>query len=346
MISPREAYGEALALLGRENPDIVVLDADLSASTKTDKFAKAFPERFFDMGIAEANMMAVAAGLARSGKVAFASTFAVFAVGRAYDQIRQSIAYTGFNVKIVATHAGLTVGPDGASHQSLEDIALMRVLPGMVVLVPADVQETRAAVRAAALHDGPVYIRLGREAVPDVLPEGAGFEIGRGAVLWPAPAMRRDAFVAAPRVGGLPGGARPERGCAASESPRFDISFVACGIMVRPCLDAAEILEGEGIKCVVADFASVKPLDQELLLGIARASRAMVTAEEHSILGGLGGAVCEVLAEEHPMPVRRVGVRDRFGESGPAEALLEAYGLTARDLAVAAREVLGKQRGE
>jgi transketolase len=201
-------------------------------------------------------------------------------------------------------------------------------------------------VRAAALHDGPVYIRLGREAVPDVLPEGVGFEIGRGTVLWPARAMRRDAFVAAPRVGGLSGGARPERGCAASESPRFDISFVACGIMVRPCLDAAEILEGEGIKCAVADFASVKPLDRELLLGIARASRAMVTAEEHSILGGLGGAVCEVLAEEHPMLVRRVGVRDRFGESGPAEALLEAYGLTARDLAVAAREVLGKQRGE
>jgi transketolase len=322
MVAPREAYGEMLVELGKENPDIVVLDGDLSVSTKTDKFAKAFPERFFNMGIAEANIMTVAAGLARSGKVPFASTFAVFATGRAYDQIRQSIAYTGLNVKIVATHAGLTVGPDGASHQALEDVALMRVLPGMVVVVPADVQETRAAIRAAVRYQGPVYIRLGREAVPDVLRDGDGFEIGKSRVLWPA--VTREAVVAAPKA----------------DPPRFDVSFIACGVMVKACLDAAVVLEAQGMKCVVADFASVKPLDEELLLAMARSSKAMVTAEEHSIVGGLGGAVCEVVAGEHPVPVYRVGVRDRFGESGPAEALLEAYGLTAKDVAAAAREVL------
>ena len=325
MIAPREAYGETLVELGRENPNIVALDADLSASTKTEKFAKAFPERFFNMGIAEANMMAVAAGLAQSGKIAFASTFAVFATGRAYDQIRQSIVYPRFNVKIVATHGGLTVGPDGASHQSLEDVALMRVLPGMVVIVPADVAETRAAVRAAAAHEGPVYIRLGREAVPDVLPEGEGFEIGRSNVLWPR--AGREEVVAALRT-------------TAGTTPRFDVTLIACGVMVKPCLDAAKDLEAEDVKCVVANFASVKPLDTELLLALARQSKVIVTAEEHNVIGGLGSAVCEAVAGEHPILVRRVGVMDRFGESGPAEALLEAYGLTAGKVAEAARSAL------
>lgn len=330
MIAPREAYGETLVELGKENTNVVVLDADLSASTKTDKFSKAFPERFFNMGIAEGNMMAVAAGLARSGKVPFASTFAVFATGRAYDQVRQSIAYPGFNVKIVATHGGLTVGPDGATHQSLEDVALMRVLPGMTVIVPADVRETRAAVRAAAAHNGPVYIRLGREAVPDVLPEDAGFEIGKGSVLWPA-GLTRDGLIA---VG--------ESTKSAKAAPPYDVAFVACGVMVKPCLDAAKELEGVGIECLVADFASVKPIDRDLLAGIAKSTRAIVTAEEHNVLGGLGGAVCEVVSEVCPVPICRVGVNDRFGESGPAEALLEAYGLTAPDLIRAAKEVLGR----
>lgn len=320
MVAPREAYGETLVELGKENPGIVVLDSDLSGSTKTDKFAKAFPERFFNMGIAEANMMAVAAGLAQSGKVAFASTFAVFATGRTYDQIRQSIAYPRFNVKIVATHGGLTVGPDGGSHQSLEDVALMRVLPGMTVIVPADVAETRAAVRAAAASDGPVYIRLGREAVPDVLPPGEGFEIGKSKVLLPA--LER-----AEITGAAPGS-------------RFDVAFVACGVMVKACLDAAAELGSQGVKCVVANFSSIKPLDKELLVALARQSKVVVTAEEHSVIGGLGGAVCEVLSEAHPLRVRRVGVNDKFGESGPAEALLVAYGLTAKDVAQAAREVL------
>ncbi|MGE5579884.1 MAG: transketolase family protein [Bacillota bacterium] len=322
MVAPREAYGDTLVELGKEDTRIVVLDADLSASTKTDKFRKAYPDRFFNMGIAESNMMAVAAGLAQSGKIAFASTFAVFATGRTYDQIRQSIAYPRFNVKIVATHGGLTVGPDGASHQALEDVALMRALPGMVVIVPADVAETKAAVRAAAAHDGPAYIRLGREAVPDVLPQGAGFEIGKSSVLWPA--IGREAIVAAPK----------------GPTPRFDLTFAACGVMVKPCLDAAKELEAQGIKCAVANFSSVKPMDTELLLALARESKAIVTAEEHSVVGGLGGAVAETLSAEQPILVRRVGVQDRFGESGPAEDLLRAYGLTAKDVAEAGRAAL------
>lgn len=333
MAAPREVYGETLVELGRGNPNIVVLDADLSSSTKTGTFAKAFPERFFNMGIAEANMMAVAAGLARSGKIPFASTFAVFATGRAYDQVRQSIAYPDLNVKIVATHGGLTVGPDGASHQALEDIALMRVLPGMTVLVPADVTETRGAVRAAATHQGPVYIRLGREAVPDVSPADYRFEIGKSKVLWPAVSREEVISGAADRRPGHSFG-------AATGNPVVDVSFIACGIMVKACLDAAKALEDEGVKCAVADFASVKPLDRELLLAMARSSRVIVTAEEHSIIGGLGSAVCEVISEERPMPVYRVGVKDSFGESGPAGALLEAYGLTAKDVAEVARRHL------
>jgi transketolase len=302
----RDAYGEALLELGKEDPNVVVLDADLSGSTRTKVFADAYPERFFNMGIAEANMMGVAAGLARSGKTVFASTFAVFATGRAYDQIRQSIAYPKFNVKIVASHGGLTVGPDGATHQSLEDVALMRVIPNMVVIVPADARETMGAVRAAAKLDGPVYIRVGRESVPDILPDNTSFEIGKGIVL-------------------LPEGGR-DRVLAGNE--RFDVSFIANGVTVGPCLEAAKLLEDGGITSSVTDLACVKPLDKELLLALAKKSDIIVTAEEHSVIGGLGGAVAEYLSENLPSKVIRIGVRDQFGQSGTAKELLDHYGLT------------------
>ncbi len=321
MIATRDAYGEALTALGKENPNVVVLDADLSASTKTEKFSKAYPDRFFNVGIAEANMMGIAAGLALSGKTVFASSFAVFATGRAYDQIRQSIAYTKANVKIVATHAGLTVGPDGGSHQALEDIAIMRAMPGMTVLVPCDGNETKDAVYAAATHSGPVYIRLGREPVPFVLPEGTRFEIGKGLLL--SPGITRDELLAG----------------TTGESP-FDVAFVACGVMVKAALEAAEALRALGVKCLVADFASIKPLDEELLGAIARSSKAIVTAEEHNVIGGLGGAVCECVSSVSPVPVKRVGVKDVFGQSGDAADLLRAYGLTAGDLVSAAKEAL------
>ena len=247
MKATRDAYGEALVELGRQNPDIVVLDADLSSSTRTSAFAQEFPERFFNVGIAEANMMGIAAGLAHSGKIPFASTFAVFAAGRAYDQVRQSIAYPRFNVKIAASHAGITVGEDGATHQALEDIALMRALPGMTVLVPSDARQTRLAVMAAASHDGPVYIRLGRAKVPQVYPEDAGFQIGKGLVLWPEPEV--------------PG----QFNAVLEEGRVFDMAFVACGITVAPALEAARSLEKEGIHCLVAEMASVKPIDETWL---------------------------------------------------------------------------------
>lgn len=321
MKAAREAYGEALVELGKENPSIVVLDADLSSSTKTSSFAKAYPERFFNMGIAEANMMAVAAGFARSGKIPFASTFAVFATGRAYDQIRQSIAYPGFNVKIVATHGGLTVGPDGASHQSLEDIALMRVLPGMTVIVPADAEETKAAVRAAADYEGPVYIRLGREASPDVWPHCAHFEIGKGVLV--TPGLTREGIISSDL-----------------SVSRFDAAIIACGVMVKESMDAAAELEAQGIRCCVAGFSSVKPFDADLCLGMARRSRLVVAAEEHSVIGGLGSAVCECLSESHPSRVLRIGVKDRFGQSGSARELLAEYGLTKDGVAEKIRRAL------
>lgn len=323
-VATREAYGDVLVELGRENPSIVVLDADLSGSTKTAKFARAFPDRFFNVGIAEADMMGIAAGLAQSGKIPFVSTFAVFATGRTYDQIRQSIAYPRFGVKIVATHGGLTVGPDGASHQALEDIALMRVLPNMTVIVPCDATQTRQAVRAAASHNGPVYIRLGREAVSSVTPEGVDFEIGKGSVLWPS---------------GQSESARLDR-----NRSDFDVALIGCGIMVEACLQAARSLEDNGVSCVVADFASVKPLDEELLLAIARRSRVIVTAEEHSVIGGLGGAVCEYLAGVHPVPVCRLGVNDSFGESGSASDLLKLHNLTSEGLIALATKAL-QQKG-
>ena len=329
MKATRDAYGETLVELGRENPGICVLDADLSSSTKTSMFAKAFPDRFFNAGIAEANMMGIAAGLARSGKVPFASTFAVFASGRTYDQVRQSIAYPGFNVKIVASHGGLTVGPDGASHQALEDIALMRAIPGMVVVVPCDAQETRLAVRAAAAYEGPVYIRLGREKVPQILKPYQIFEIGRGLVLWPE---LSEGSIDDPIE---------ERLRSDSEEQPFDVCFIACGATVQPALEAAQTLEGEGISCLVIDMACIKPIDEALLGKAARSSRVIITCEEHNIIGGLGSAVCETVSRIHPVPVIRLGVNDEFGQSGSAKELMEAYGLTRERFCEEARSFLG-----
>ncbi len=330
MKATRDAYGEALVQLGKSNPDIVVLDSDLSSSTKTGVFAKAFPERFFNAGIAEANMMGMAAGLARSGKVPFASTFAIFATGRAYDQIRQSIAYPRFNVKIVASHGGLTVGPDGASHQALEDIALMRAIPGMTVIVPCDARETELAVKAAAGCDGPVYIRLGREKVAPVLSQEDKFEIGKGLVVWPeVPGRNMDSAcneLQQKRLG----------------KPVFDVSFITCGVTAQPALEAARTLEKEGISCLVVVMASVKPIDEDLLVKAAQNSNVLITCEEHNVIGGLGSAVCEVVSGLQPVRVVRLGVNDEFGQSGSARELLEAYGLTADAFCREARKIVGR----
>lgn len=309
LIATREAYGEALVELGKENPHIVVLDADLSKSTKTDGFAKAFPDRFFNMGIAEQNMMGVAAGLSTTGKIPFVSTFAMFAAGRAFEQVRNSICYPKLNVKIAATHAGLTVGEDGASHQAVEDIVLMRAIPNMTVIVPADPEETRQAVRAAAEYEGPVYIRLGRQGVPDVVGENYRFAIGKAALL-------RDGK---------------------------DVAILACGVMVAAALSAAETLHGEGVSAAVLNVSTVKPLDGETIFALARKTGAVVTAEEHSVIGGLGGAVAEFLEENCPVPMARVGIRDTFGESGKPEELLAKYGLTAQDIVRAVKDVLQRK---
>lgn len=309
MIATRDAYGKTLLELGRENSKIVVLDADLSGSTKTALFAKEFPERFFNAGIAEANMVGMAAGLAAGGMIPFASTFAVFAAGRAFEQIRQSLAYPHLNVKIVATHGGITVGEDGGSHQSIEDLALMRALPNMTVLCPADGPETAAAIRAVAAFDGPVYVRLGRSKVPVVFPSGCDFRIGAGAVL----------------------------------RPGEDMTFITTGLMSAQALEAAAILEQGGISARVLHLGTIKPLDVDLVLQAARETGAVVTAEEHSVIGGLGSAVCEALAESHPTPVERVGLRDVFGQSGTAEDLLVYYGLTPAHLVEAAERVMKRK---
>jgi len=311
MIATRDAYGQALLELGRENPKVVALDADLSGSTKTSLFAKEFPERFFNAGIAEANMVGMAAGLAAGGMIPFASTFAVFAAGRAFEQIRQSLAYPRINAKVVATHGGITVGEDGGSHQSVEDLAIMRALPNMVVLCPADGPESAAAVRAAAAYQGPVYIRLGRSKVPTVFTDGCDFAIGRGATL---------------REGS-------------------DVSFVTTGLMTAQAIKAAGILATENISARVIHLGSIKPLDVDLVLKAARETGAIVTAEEHSVVGGLGSAVCEALAEGCPVPVERVGLRDVFGQSGTADELLLHYGLTAAHLVEAAERVLQRKAG-
>jgi transketolase len=294
-IATRDAYGKALAKLGAENEQIVVMDADLSKSTKTANFAAQFPHRFFNMGIAEGDMIGTAAGLAAAGKIPFASTFAVFACGRAYDQIRASVAYPNLNVKIAASHAGLTVGEDGATHQMLEDIALMRVLPNMTVIVPADGPEAAAAVEWAARHQGPVYLRLGRPGVPSVNGEEYRFEPKKAQVL-------RDGD---------------------------ELVIFACGYMVHLALEAADLLSDQGISTAVVNVHTIKPLDAETVVKYARRCGAVVTAEEHSIIGGLGSAVAEVLGEEQPTPMVRIGVGDTFGESGKPAELLAKYGLTS-----------------
>lgn len=308
-IATRDAYGQALAELGALNDKVVVLDADLSKSTKTNDFKKVFPERFFNMGIAEQNLLGTAAGFAAAGKIPFASSFAVFAVGRAYDQIRNSIAYPKLNVKIAATHAGLTVGEDGGSHQMLEDIALMRALPNMTVIVPADGVETKQVIMAAAAYDGPVYIRLGRPKVPVLFDESYQFEIGKGVVL----------------------------------KDGADVTLVATGIMVSKAMEAAEVLAADGISAAVVNISTIKPLDQQLIIEMAQKTGAMVTCEEHNIYGGLGSAVAEVLVEHCPVPMARVGVEDSFGESGLPDQLLEKYGLTAANIADKAKAVMGRK---
>ena len=293
-IATRESYGNALAELGAEHKDVVVLDADLAAATKTGVFKKAFPERFIDCGIAECNMMGVAAGLATTGLVPFASSFAMFAAGRAFEQVRNSIGYPHLNVKIGATHAGISVGEDGATHQCNEDIALMRTIPGMVVISPADDVEAKAAVKAAYEHQGPVYLRFGRLAVPVINDRpDYKFEIGKGVVL---------------REG-------------------KDLTIIATGLPVSNCLEAAEKLAADGIDAKVINIHTIKPLDEELVVAAAKETGKVVTVEEHSVIGGLGSAVCDVLAEKAPTKVMKIGINDTFGESGPAVELLKKYGL-------------------
>ncbi len=293
-IATRESYGEALAELGKEHEDLYVLDADLAGATKTSTFKKAFPDRHIDCGIAEANMMGIAAGLSTTGLVPFASTFAMFAAGRAFEQVRNSIGYPHLNVKIGATHGGISVGEDGASHQCNEDIALMRTIPGMTVIIPSDDVEAKAAVRAAYEHEGPVYMRFGRLAVP-VINDNPDyhFELGKGIVL---------------REG-------------------TDLTIIATGLCVNSALEAAEKLAAEGVNAEVINIHTIKPLDEDLVVASAKKTGKVVTVEEHSIIGGLGGAVCEVLSEKMPTKVLRIGVKDVFGESGPAAALLAKYGL-------------------
>ena len=309
-IATREAYGNALAELG-EKYDIVVLDADLAEATKTLTFKKKFPDRHFDCGIAEGNMMAVAAGIASTGKIPFASSFAMFAAGRAFEQVRNCIGYPHLNVKIGATHAGISVGEDGATHQCNEDIALMRTIPGMVILNPADGIEAKAAVEAAIQHDGPVYLRFGRYAVPYLYDEADyKFELGKGVTL----------------------------------AEGSDVTIVATGLMVHIALEAKELLAAEGISAEVINIHTIKPLDVDLIASSAKKTGAVVTAEEHNIIGGLGGAVCEALAGVCPVPVVRVGVEDKFGKSGKVPALLEEYGLTAANIAAKAKAAIALKK--
>lgn len=310
-IATREAYGKALAEIGQKNESIVVLDADLSKSTKTADFKAVCPERFLNMGIAEANMMVVAAGLSTCGKIPFVSTFAMFAAGRAFEQIRNSICYPNLNVKICATHAGLTVGEDGASHQAIEDLSLMRSVPNMTVINPSDAVETEAAINAVAAYNGPCYVRLGRAAV-NVINDNPQykFEIGKGVTL----------------------------------KEGTDVTIVATGIMVDVALEAYEMLSNEGISARVINIHTLKPMDNELILKAAKETGVLVTAEEHSIIGGLGSAVAEVISEEYPVPVIKVGVKDTFGESGKPDELLKAYGLTADDVVNAVKKGLAMKK--
>ncbi|MBE6986579.1 MAG: transketolase family protein [Ruminococcaceae bacterium] len=303
-IATRDAYGKALAELGQEKSNLIVFDADLAGATKTSVFQKAFPDRHFDCGIAEGNMMAAAAGASTMGLVPFVSSFAMFAAGRAFEQVRNSIGYPHLNVKIGATHGGISVGEDGASHQCCEDFALMRSIPGMTVICPADGEEARLAVRAAYEHEGPVYLRFGRLAVPEFHEKDFNFQIGKGEVL-------RDGT---------------------------DVAIIANGLLVYEAIQAGELLAKEGINAMIINMATVKPLDEELVLSAARKCGKVITCEEHSVIGGLGEAVCSFLSENLPTPVRRIGVNDVFGRSGPAKELLLEYGLSAENIVKVAKD--------
>ncbi len=305
----RDAYGKALVELGEKNPNVLVLDADLAAATKTGAFKKAFPERFFDTGIAEGNMMGVAAGLATTGYTVFASSFAMFSAGRAFEQVRNTIAYPHLNVKIGATHAGISVGEDGASHQCCEDIALMRSIPGMVIINPADDIEARAAVFAAAEHNGPVYMRFGRLAVPRIFDESYKFEIGKAVTL----------------------------------KEGSDVTIIATGLMVNEALIAAEELSKEGISAEVINMHTIKPLDKDAIIKSAKKTGCIVTAEEHNVVGGMGDAVCDAVCSEYPVPVVKVGVEDTFGKSGPAVELLHIFGLDADNIVKKAKIAIEKK---
>lgn len=308
-MATRDAYGKALVEAGKINEDFIVLDADLAAATKTGMFKKEFPERFYDCGIAESNMISIAAGVAATGKRVFASSFAMFAAGRAFEQVRNSIGYPHLKVIIGATHAGISVGEDGATHQCNEDIALMRTIPGMTVINPADATEARAAVMAALELDGPAYIRFGRLAVPVIFDESYNFEIGKGVEL---------------REGN-------------------DVTIVATGLMVNEAMQAYDILKAEGINARIINIHTIKPLDEEIIIKAAKETGAIVTAEEHSVIGGLGSAVCDVTAENCPVPVVKVGVYDTFGKSGAADVLLDEFGLRAKDIAAAAKKAIAKK---
>lgn len=310
-IATREAYGQALAEFGEIYKNIVVLDADLSKSTRTELFKKKFPDRFFNIGIAEQDLMATAAGLATCGKIPFASTFAVFAAGRAYDQVRNSIGYPHLNVKIGASHAGISIGEDGASHQMLEDIALMRTIPGMVVFSPSDAVSTHECVRVAIEHDGPVYIRLGRLGVEEIhKKEELRLEIGKGIAL--------------------------QKG--------KDVGILATGLMVHEAIKAARMLQDEGISVYLVDMPCIKPIDVELILDVAKTTGCIVTAEEHNVIGGFGSAVAEVLIQNYPVPMKMVGVNDQFGRSGKPEDVLKYYNLTADEIAKKAKEVVNMKK--
>ena len=305
-MATRDGYGQGLIELGKTRDDVIVLDADLAAATKTGAFKKEFPENFYNCGIAEQNMMSIAAGIASTGKVVFASSFAMFAAGRAFEQVRNSIGYPHLPVNIGATHAGISVGEDGATHQCCEDIALMRTIPGMTIINPADAVEAKAATIAAAEIDGPVYLRFGRLAVPVINDDNYKFELGKGVNL----------------VDGT------------------DVTIVATGLMVERALQAADMLKAEGISARVINIHTIKPLDEEIILDAAKKTGAIVVAEEHSVIGGLGSAVCELLADKMPTPVKKVGVEDEFGTSGPALDLLDMFGLSADNIATKAKEVI------
>ncbi|HHJ00932.1 MAG TPA: transketolase family protein [Candidatus Aerophobetes bacterium] len=309
LIATRDAFGEVLVELGEKYKNLVVLTADLAESTRTNKFASRFPDRFFNMGIAEQNMMGVAAGLASCDKIVVASSFAIFSTGRAWEQVRYSICHSYLNVKVVATHGGISVGEDGSSHQATEDLSLMRPLPGMRVVVPADATETKLVIRAAVETDGPFYIRLGRPKIPVIFEDRCPFQLGKGYRL----------------------------------TEGEDVAIFACGVMLYQALEAEKNLRREGVKAQVINMPTIKPIDTQIIIEAAKATGAVVTAEEHQVTGGLGSAVSEVLAENFPVPLERVGIKDRFGESGTPEELFKKYGLTARDIEEAAKKVLRRK---